>query len=856
MKRFFRQGDFLPLLLNHSGSGSHCATTITANTTTTTATYQNNDLMHRLATSLNNENAVPHFSAYELKELFSALVEECQNDDKYLSSGIIIDRNPPRSESIDGPPRTKSTRFANNYDINAHSILRFAEQIIHQRYNNNNNNNNNSIAATSSTCESNHDDEFLGNELKRHFGMRDVLFRAEEDVLCLAFEMALNAIVQTTDCEDTGVGRSKSDETRVANVDNGRDDPKSDATSSSAAEDPTERPYRNSKGSSDPLSIGSANSDGAIPTALRIIDRVVLVDKRERATRRRLRRSNANSSIETNGSDRRKKYEHLLRPTKKRRHGSRGCRESRVGMSLEITDVKCIMEEKYPKQWKRLQQFRTKYELKLERASEMQQQQQSHHRDSFPKETNEGSSAMVKKPSNSVISPSADKKENNGPDSNFVIVRRKILTMDDISLSSSESEDETNDEPGSTQTHEHNRIDNTLSEKSPTSNSTLPRPESELPSSAAGTTPSSSPPPETVSPYDELDRETCELRVALLDMPPAESSSTEVVRHTVEEIGTLLRRYGEAGGAGGISRCGDIFAGGSRAVAAVVVVVVGGDAATAKGEQSKGRSNNNRFPLNDAAVSSLAKAFLTDATGSLRAKAFLRSFVLPLMIDMNPIARAVASGCADDVGDRKKGSKGKPASRVLTSLLTSLARDRPAECVESVVVPTLCLKKYIPSAPLALEASFEPTRFQCELASRLLRGTDALSIPAVALLVEEVLPIIDEVTTTAGDAVPTRGGMEWTENTMPVLTACLNRQPNLPDAAVEKLADEISYCLSPTSPRSMIKSMKFSTLFHALVSKYGPQLKSAGRVEPLKSSATRLKTFMSKTIGLSLKKLS
>eukprot|EP00584_Thalassiosira_punctigera_P015097 CAMPEP_0172562168 /NCGR_PEP_ID=MMETSP1067-20121228/95868_1 /TAXON_ID=265564 ORGANISM="Thalassiosira punctigera, Strain Tpunct2005C2" /NCGR_SAMPLE_ID=MMETSP1067 /ASSEMBLY_ACC=CAM_ASM_000444 /LENGTH=55 /DNA_ID=CAMNT_0013352349 /DNA_START=29 /DNA_END=193 /DNA_ORIENTATION=- len=55
---------------------------------------------------------------------------------------------------------------------------------------------------------------------------------------------------------------------------------------------------------------------------------------------------------------------------------------------------------------------------------------------------------------------------------------------------------------------------------------------------------------------------------------------------------------------------------------------------------------------------------------------------------------------------------------------------------------------------------------------------------------------------------------------MPVLSACLNRQSILPDAVVAKLADELSFHLSPTSPQSMAKSTKFSTLFHALVTKY------------------------------------
>merc|ERR1712086_954495 len=102
--------------------------------------------------------------------------------------------------------------------------------------------------------------------------------------------------------------------------------------------------------------------------------------------------------------------------------------------------------------------------------------------------------------------------------------------------------------------------------------------------------------------------------------------------------------------------------------------------------------------------------------------------------------------------------------------------------------------------------------------------------------------------TGATDIPLARGGMQWTENTMPLLTACLNRQPILHNDVVARLAGEIIYHLSPTAPPSMLKSMKVSTLFHALVAKYGSQVKSTSLMESLKDSASRLKTFMSKTI--------
>ena len=111
--------------------------------------------------------------------------------------------------------------------------------------------------------------------------------------------------------------------------------------------------------------------------------------------------------------------------------------------------------------------------------------------------------------------------------------------------------------------------------------------------------------------------------------------------------------------------------------------------------------------------------------------------------------------------------------------------------------------------------------------------------------------------------------MKWTESTMPLLTACLNCRPTLTDDVVAALADGISRRLSSppkndgassassaASSTTMTRSIQFSTLFHALVTRYGTQLKSARRVETLLDSASRLGTFMSKSICLALKKLS
>ena len=762
MSRCFEQRDLLTLLLAAPGRVCH---------DDAEDEYRNNPI-RRLDACLNDGN-VAQYPAYELKSIFSALLAEEQANkyDPSAEAEVSIDRPLPK--------RARRQPPTNN---NLHSILRFVERVIDQRYH------------QKPKCTIGEDEEFLEDALKSHFGSKDVSFQAEEDILCLAFDIAVYALMQSV-----------------------KDDNSSDG---------------NDRGTSDTCNVGklSEASTGIIRTALQIIDCVVLIDRRERAERDLLQQTKKKKDNQystksaANVADRRMKYEHLLQPKKKRRSnvGTQGMHSEN---STEMT--KSIMEEKSSKQWEWLCQFRRESESKSTGTSDLQQ---SH----FPKPP-ENAGEMDEDPPKST-SPLAVHEKEKRPESNFVIVRRKIETLDDISLpSSDDSEVDTNEELGSSNPNDKRNSDNSDVADDAQINNTSIQPESKLAStvSTAPTLPLAN----TVSPHDKLDQETHELRLTLLDMPPSESSSAEVVRHTVEEIASLLSRYGELDGATGISRCGDVLAG-NRDI----------DASAVK----EGASVH--FPLNDVMVSALVKVFLTDATGAVRAKAFLRSFVLPLMIDMNPIARAVTLG--SHIGDQNvTKDSGKPASRLLTSLLTTLARDRPTECVVSVIVPSLVLTKHIPSISSESEALVEPTRFQCELISRVLRGKDALSLPAITLLVEELLPTIGE----AASTTDSRGGMKWTENTMPVLSACLNRQPSLHDDAVAKLADKISYHLSPkssTETQSMAKSMKFSTLFHAFVTKYGSQVKSTGRVESLKDSATRLKTFMSKTIVLSLKKLS
>ena len=610
---------------------------------------------------------------------------------------------------------------------------------------------------------------FLQNELRSQFGTKDIVFQAEEDIINLVFELVVYCIKQ-----------------RVEDINK----------------------------STDTMDSVGYTSDSVVKRGLQIVDIIVQYDQIERVIRTRLYQSRNNkedhpSSVLVGSTDegrrsRRSKYEHLLQPKKKKKK----CKTKSQNTSA-ADNVKTCMEETFPDQWNWLCQIRS--ESKIQSTDEGTEELQQLH--------------YSEKKSSTNVSPSAAQRAGEVPgDSNFVIIKRRIETLDDISISSTESDDEELDV-------EMEIVDTGIQEQKDASTSTSTQHEETNKDTATSnilTAP-------LANPFEKLDKETNNLRLTLVDMPASEASSAEVIRHTQLEIQKLLSRYGEADGASGITRCGEIFSGQHVLD-------------TSKDDQAS--ESTQTFPINDAMVASLVKTFLTDAMGALRAKAFLQAFVLPLMVDMNPTAKVLSSEV-----QTTKSSKGKPASRVLISLLTSLARDRPTECVVSVLVPTLVLKKYLPSSTAAHESLFEPTRFQCELISRLLKGRDALSAAAITLFVEELLTTSDEIKSSLNDA-QVRGGMKWTDNTMPLLSACLNRQPDLPDNVVSRLADEIFYQLSSKASPSMVKSMKLSTLFHTFVTKYGVQVKSTGKVESLKDSCKLLKTFMSKTISMALKKIS
>jgi hypothetical protein len=633
---------------------------------------------------------VSRLSSYKLASLLSAMLEDL---------GIAGDMSDP--PSLPGRKRTRCEMCNNN-----HAVLLFVERVMHQRF----------------TPSEQKDDKYVDQELKAYFGFRDVLFRVEEEIMCLAFAVSWHSIQQ---CLGHTAGDQPFD---LKNI---------------------------------PETISNAP---VIRTALGVIDFLVESSKRERVGRisSSTLREVADSTSQI--MSKRQRYQHLLRNEQTRRD------EAALEYEALLSRTVSVIEENYPDHWAWLISFRQKYSEREAIRNGCKPKPASHIQ-----------------PSTQPSLTKAEETTNPSEKSN------------DVALSSSVHVNENNEQVDEN-SQEAGGISIVACEKDTTGASQLI---DSFPEAEAETSPD-------ITPLEVLDKKAYELRVSLISMPPSDLS--HAVGRITGSIVSLLKEYGDLDGASGIARCGDVIHG-ARVHSHV---------------QSNSVPEAIHFHLSDDLVSSVTKDFLTDATGALRAKAFLRSFVLPLLLDMNP-----------EIATEEGASlTGKPASRLLTSLLSSLARDRPMECVESVLIPILVSS--------SRQSLIEPNRFQCELIARVLRGKDALSIPAIALLIEKMLP---------SNKPPVSKGMAWTENSMPLISTSLNRQPPLSDTIVVHLADRVTHYLSPAAVGSNEKSMKFSTIFHVFVSKYGQQVKALDKVDSLTESAGLLKTFMSKTINIVLAKL-
>lgn len=305
--------------------------------------------------------------------------------------------------------------------------------------------------------------------------------------------------------------------------------------------------------------------------------------------------------------------------------------------------------------------------------------------------------------------------------------------------------------------------------------------------------------------WETIERAALDLRAELIEVPPG-ATSADIQSYT-DRIFSLIRRAGTERGADGVAAIGSTLHGNAASVA-----------------RSAGTESTSSSPLTDILIQQLCKTCIDGSTSAIRAAAFIRSFVLPLV-------RSVGT----DVGETGRKKKASAPSRILTATITSLAKERPIETVEALFVPVL-----IGSGETNDTGEFfAPNQTQADLVSKAIK-TGQLSEEALSVF---VVGLVDEV------ASPPP--MSWNDSTMPILTTLMSKRPNISDDTAKQLAKLIE-----NHAKQYCKNSKFSTLFHTFVTKHGPSIQEAGCVNELTASAEELKTFMGKSIKAALKKLS
>lgn len=311
-----------------------------------------------------------------------------------------------------------------------------------------------------------------------------------------------------------------------------------------------------------------------------------------------------------------------------------------------------------------------------------------------------------------------------------------------------------------------------------------------------------------VSPFD---RESSDLRSTLLNSVPGATQAE--IDLMAKQIVQLIQKAGTEGGAEGVARIG-------------TVLIQGIDGAVEPPSTAQTQDDDavesTDSPLTDELIASVSKKYINRGTSAIRASAYIRCFVLPRLLSLGGA---------------------RPASKPLVSITTWLARERASETFGALLTPALC-------AALNND-QIGPSKALCDLINRVVKS--AKEKEAIADLLSGL--IVDE--TQERSNLPGRpslkGRMVWTDESIPILTACINKRVPVPDETVMELSRQIQRSAAASS---MSKSMKFSTFFHAFVTKHGKQLSKLSLVEGLSQSAGTLQTFMGKTITAVLKKLS
>ena len=294
-----------------------------------------------------------------------------------------------------------------------------------------------------------------------------------------------------------------------------------------------------------------------------------------------------------------------------------------------------------------------------------------------------------------------------------------------------------------------------------------------------------------------------------------------------EKIVNLIEMAGSEDGANGVFHVGSILAFGTEKEKWLEIMT--------KFSLCLDQENKRKefqMPFTDTLVSNFYKKCLNEQTSHVRASIFMQSFILPLLLDL-------------------KTQKAPFASRTLASIILTLTKERPKESIKVLLLPTLCgtgLLSMQQDEPInqteMSQNPVTPSRAQCDLVGRVLKS--------VSLQKGDVIYFTRGICSSVRIADKSSLAMEWTDDTLPILTSCLKKNISLPDDIIIALAGNLIQYLDDSQKS---KSMKYSNLFHTTVTKYGLQIKELGLVQDLLDASAKVKSFMGKTIASSLQKL-
>ena len=258
--------------------------------------------------------------------------------------------------------------------------------------------------------------------------------------------------------------------------------------------------------------------------------------------------------------------------------------------------------------------------------------------------------------------------------------------------------------------------------------------------------------------------------------------------------------------------------------------------------------------LIDTIVFHVTKSFVTGNVSSIRVSSFMKSCVLPLCFELG---RTKYWKEPHQENTAVLNEKDTSASRLLVRTITSLIEKHPKECVTSIFLPLLLQKNTFSQENIGDNDNLGANIAQCELVSRVIKEMhlplDSISLLLSCIITTFMSTIKSESTNDEYDEK--RTPILLTDHFVSVMITCIQHKPKL---AVGDIRNMI-FCIVNVCQEfnsNICESVKFASLFHTFLLKYGEQMKELGELETLFKAAMNLKTFLKTSIHATLKRLS